>query len=250
MTVCSTCLPPEMLREISRFVNLRTLAAMSRATRYTRKSLPVGLAVTRVGPRPVSFPRQVVNRSRSVAKASPLKFSRDVIDRTNPAAYKNNTWRFYFPWSRDYILFTNTLNGQPFIIDKKTGERKPVPARLGVVNGPLQFLQNRKPGFHTWSEYVKRSMKNRRLVAGTSVRNAKYAQINANVQRLVGGDQRALNRYSLSNLVWWANPTKWMQMNGIPYVKYKGQWTRCCSNGTLTKNNIIDNIHLQSSARR
>ena len=173
MSGCSTCLPPEMLREIARFADPRTLAALSRATKYTRKSLPVGLAVTRVGPRPVSFPRQVVNRSRSVAKASPLRFSRDVIDRTNPAAYKNNTWRFYFPWSRDYILFTNTRNGQPFIIDKKTGARKPVPARLGVVNGPLQFLQNRKPGFHTWSEYVKRSMKNRRLVAGTSVRNAR-----------------------------------------------------------------------------
>ena len=240
------------LGEIARFLSPRNRRALSMATsRYTRKTLPIGLSVTKVGAPAIQIVRPpVINRSRAVAKASPLRFSKDVIDRSNPAAYKNNTWQFYLPWARDYILFTNTRNGRPFIIDKKTGARKPVPVRLGVVNGPLQFLQARKPGFHTWSEYIKRSMKNRRLVAGTNARNAKYRQINTNVRRLIGGNHRALNRYSVSNLVWWANPTRWMQMNGVPYVKYRGRWTRYGANSVLTKNNIINNIHLQNNARR
>lgn len=243
-------LPIEMLREISRFADPKTRAAFSRATsKYTRKTIPIGFAVMRVGPRQLSQPRHVINRSRATAKATPLRHSSDVIDRVNPAAYKNNAWRFYRVWGRDHILFTNSRNGNPFTINKKTGARKPVPARLGVANGSLEHLTARKNGFHTWSAYVKRAMRDRRISAGKGVRDAKYAQINANVQRLLGGNNRALNRYSVPNLVWWANPTRWMDANGTPYVKYRGQWVRYGSNTPLTKSMIVENIRLMNSMR-
>jgi len=246
-------LPENMLREMLSHASPRTRRRFAQATTrnfYTRRTLPIGLQVTKVGPSqfPSHTPR-VINRSRAVAKASPLRLSGDSIDRINPAAYKNNTWRFYRVWNRNHILFTNTRNGNPFILDKRTGARKPVPARLGIANGPLQRLTARKNGFHTWTAYIKRAMRNRRLIAGKGVRNAKYTRINTNVQRLLDGNNRALNRYSVPNLVFWANPTQWMQMNGTPYVKYRGQWARHGSNSVLTKNDIIENIRLQHSLR-
>lgn len=239
-------LPPELLMKIAS--SPKTRAAMSRATnKYTRRTLPIGLAVTTVGASLVPRARPpAINRSRAVAKAVPLRFSKDPIDRKNPAAYKNNTWQFYDPYRRHHILFSNTRNGQPFLINKN-GTRKPVPAKL--LEHQRYAPQPRKPAFHTWEAYTKRYLKNRRIAGGQGARNAKRAQMNMNIQRHLNGNTKALNKYSLSNMVWWANPTNWMSANGQPYVKYKGYWARYGSNGVLTKNDIINDIKLKNSLR-
>lgn len=244
-------IPPDLMRRIASASSPRTRTTMARLTnKYTRGTLPIGLAVTKVG-RPMISPLRppVINRSRAVAKAVPLRYSTDVIDRINPAAYKNNAWRFYTLLTNQ-ILFTNTRNGQPFVIDKKTGVRKPVPARLHVADGPLPRVSPRKTTFHTWQAYTGRAMRERRIAGGQGVRNTKRARINDNVRRfLANTNKTTLNKYSVANLVWWANPVDWMQENGTPYVKSGGKWTRYGSDHSVTKQNIMNNIKLMNSMR-
>jgi hypothetical protein len=172
---------------------------------------------------------------RSPPRAKPLKFSKEPIDRINPIAYKNKEWKFYVYWNKAHILFKNTSNGVPFLIDKKTGTRKNIPLRLGVGN--TNPFKPRKQN-HTWQGYIKRSILDSRLQAGQGVRNQKQKNIDANVQKFLGGNSHILNKYSIPNLVYWASKTDWM---GNPYVKRGGQWSRYAG-PNLTKNNILNNI--------
>lgn len=74
----------------------------------------------------------------------------------HPTAYKNNTWRFYaVPLAhRNHAIFYETRNSAPFVIDKKTGARKPVPQRL--LQGGIGELFPRNMTRNTWNAYSKR----------------------------------------------------------------------------------------------
>lgn len=241
-------LPVNMLREIAA-KSPSTRRAMVRATTIPRRQMPIGLAVTKVGPPLIPKNRPpVINRSRAVAKSVPLKYSSDPIDRVNPMAYKNNAWKFYIHLRRNHIAFANNRNGQPFEIDKKTGGRKPIPARLGFGAGPLRGMQARKPGFHTWNAYQKRAMRDRRLRSGEAGHMTAYLEVNRKVRQYLNGNMSALNNVPYSRLIWWAQSKNWMNANGRPYVKLRGKWHRYGGN-VVTKNNVINDIILMNSMR-
>ena len=236
-----------MLREVGKKLNARSYAMLSRAmTPYTRKTLPIGLAVTKVGPNAVPRARTHVNRSRSVAK-TPRISSGDTVDSTNPAAYKNNNWRYYLVWDARTLLFTNSRNGQLFLIDSH-GRRKPLPARIQITaNPPYQNdLIARKPRFHTWEAYQKRALRQPRLNRGSVARNRKYRYIGSRINNMIEY-RGTLNNVSLPNLIWWAglNPQMSIAYGLKPYVKHGGIWYRRNKNPTvrLTKNNVIHNIY-------
>ncbi len=74
----------------------------------------------------------------------------------NPKAFKNMGWRFRaFPLAhRNHNLFYNTINSQPFMINKKSGLRKQVPQRL--LLGGVSELTPRNMRTNTWNAYTKR----------------------------------------------------------------------------------------------
>ena len=236
-----------MLLEVGKKLNARSYAAFSRAmTPYTRKTLPIGLAVTKVGPETVPRARTTVNRSRATAK-TPRISSGDTVDSTNPAAYKNNNWRYYLIMDARTLIFTNSRNGQPFMIDSH-GRRKPVPARFNLGGDPpyRNSLIARKPRFHTWEAYQKRAMRQPRLNRGGVARNRKYQYIGQRVANMI--ERRGtLNNVSLPNLIWWSglNPQMSLAYGLKPYVKRGGIWYHRNRNPTvpLTKNNVIHNIY-------
>jgi hypothetical protein len=236
-----------MLREVGKKLNARSYAAFSRAmTPYTRKTLPIGLAVTKVGPSAVQRARTTVNRSRATAK-TPRISSGDTVDSTNPAAYKNNNWQYYLIMDARTLIFTNSRNGQPFMIDSH-GRRKPVPARFNLSGDPpyKNTLIARKPRFHTWEAYQKRLLRQPRLNRGGVARHRKYQYIDQRVANML--ERRGtLNNVSLPNLIWWSGISRQMSIAyGLkPYVKHGGRWYRRNRNPTvpLTKNNVIRNIH-------
>jgi len=236
-----------MLREVGKKLNARSYAMLSRSmTPYTRKTLPIGLAVTKVGPNAVPRARTHVNRSRSVAK-TPRISSGDTVDSTNPAAYKNNNWRYYLIWDARTLIFTNSRNGQPFMIDSH-GRRKPVPARFNLSGNPpyKNTLVARKPRFHTWDAYQKRTLRQSRLNRGSVARSRKYQYIGSRVNNML--ERRGtLNNVSFPNLIWWAglNPQMSLAYGVKPYVKRGGRWYIRNRNPTvpLTKQNVIRNIY-------
>lgn len=65
----------------------------------------------------------------------------------NPKAYLNTRWRFASLGNTN--IFYNTLNGEPFMINKKSGQRKRVPRRI------IRHLIPRTNA-HTWNAYTKR----------------------------------------------------------------------------------------------
>ena len=244
-------LPANMLRAIAQQASPSTRRAMMRATTtIPRRQMPIGLAVTKVGLPVIPKNRPpVVNRSRATAKTPALKYSSDAIDRINPVAYKNNTWKYYVYLTKYHIAFANTRNGQPFEINKKTGARKPIPARLGFVQGPLQGMKPRKPGFHTWNAYQKRAMRNTKLRSGKAGHNDAYLDVNRKVRTFLNGNQSALNNVPYSRLIWWAQSKNWMSANGRPYVKRGGKWYRYGGGHVVSKNNVINDIELMNSMR-
>lgn len=238
-------LPANMLRAIAQQASPNTRRAMVRATTIPRRQMPIGLAVTKVGLPVIAKNRPpVINRSRATAKTPALRYSSDAIDRANPAAYKNNAWKYYVYLTKDHIAFANTRNGPRFLIDKKTGERKPFPARLNRFDGfPMQA---RKPGFHTWNVYQKRAMRNVKLRSGESGRNVAYLDVNRKVRSFLNGNRSALNNVPYSRLIWWAQSKNWMNANGRPYVKHGGKWYRY-GGAEVTKKNVINDIKLMNS---
>ena len=242
-------IPPDLLRSIASLGSPETRRSMARATAIPRRQTPIGLAVTRVGSSTVSPNRHVVNRSRATAKTPTLKYSRDTIDSVNPAAYKNNTWKYYMYLTRDQIAFANTRNSQPFLIDRKTGARKPLPAaRLGVTNGPLQGMHPRRESFHTWNAYQKRLMRDQKYKAGKSGYNMVVLNVNKKVQQYLNGNNSALNTIPTTRLIIWARTRNWMNANGELYVKLRGKWHRY-GGGEVTKNNVKNNIRRMASLR-
>jgi hypothetical protein len=242
-----------MLRAIAAQASLATRRAMRSATSMTRRQMPIGLAVTKVGRPLIPTNRPPpINRSRAMAK--PLRSLKSYvlgINRIVPVAYKNRNWRFYSQLNRGQIIFFNTRNGAPFMIHKKTGERIPLAPRAAWVtanNLARIYKQPRRPR-NTWNEYMKRMTRiKEHVIKGQPKRNAKRNAINAAVARYVGGNYRALNAYSVPNLAWWAKSTNWMSMNGAPYVKRRGQWERY-GGARVNKNIITNNIMLAHSLR-
>jgi len=245
-------LPPNIRRNIITKLTPRNYAMFARASsaKYTRKTVPIGLAVTKVGPESVPRARTFVNRSRAVAKTPRIQ-SGDTVDSTNPSAYKNNNWRYYLVWDARTLVFLNTRNGQPFLIDSQ-GQRKPLPARFNLGGNPpyQNSLIARKARFHTWEAYQKRLMRQPRLNKGATVRNRKYRYIGSRVTNMLHR-KGTLNNLSLPNLVWWSglNPQMSLAYGLKPYVKRGGRWYRRDKNPTvpLTKNNIIRNIYYMNN---
>ena len=242
-------IPPDLLRTIASRGNPETRRSMARATAIPRRQTPIGLAVTQVGSPTVSPKRHVVNRSRATAKTPTLKYSRDTIDSVNPAAYKNNTWKYYIYLNKGQIAFANTRNSQPFLIDRKTGARKPLPAaRLGVTNGPLQGMLPRRESFHTWNAYQKRLMRDQKYQAGKNGYKMMVSDVNVKVQQYLNGNNSVLNNIPTTRLILWARTKNWMNANGELYVKLRGKWHRY-GGGEVTKNNIKNNIRRMASVR-
>jgi hypothetical protein len=78
------------------------------------------------------------------------------INNKNPKAFLNTQWKFYsLPiGGRDLILFYNSRNSEPFLIDKKSGRRKAVrPSQIAEGRG---YLRNRNSG-NTWNAFRQRS---------------------------------------------------------------------------------------------
>lgn len=235
-------LPANMLRRIALSASPSTRRSLSRATTpYTRRTMPMGLHVTKVGSPIVSVVRPpVVNRSRATAKTPKITTGTDPVDRVAPQAYKNNRWQYYSHIKRHVILFLNTPKGVPFTINKH-GHRVNVTAAL-PENWRRVGLRQRRKNFHTWDEYQKRLMKFRGLKGSTLPRI--LADIDAKVQRYVRGDRHALDDVPYSRLILWANLNNRMSANGPPYVKNAGKWRRYGSGQNLNKNMILNNIRL------
>lgn len=249
-------LPPNVMREIAKKLSPRNRRAFSTATsKYTRRTLPIGLAVTKVGAPIVSVNRPpVINRSMATAKTPIVRVSNQVINRIVPAAYKNPNWKYYAFVTSKYIAFKNTPNGPAYFVNKKTGVRKGANAvtahlrRAGLRSDLLTTVySNRwKPrtNKHTLQAYYKRANYSKRYLKGHWKRYDKTRAIGANVVRYKAGNTRALNKWSVYNLAWWADSSH-LAVNGPPYVRRGGKLYRPeSSNRPLTKRDILYNINL------
>jgi hypothetical protein len=239
-----------VIRRISELSLPRTQRSIAHATTrnfYTRSTLPIGLAVTRVGAPTAPKQTPVVSRSRATAKTPNLRYSADIIDRYAPQAYKNNTWKYYVSPSWNRVIFFNTKNGVPFTF-KKNGQRTNVSegyfARVGMgLDALRRSARQRKRYFHTFDAYQKRLNQHVRTVRGTRARANMMVRIGTHVLQYIGGNNSALNDIPFSQLVYWANRTPWMMAgHGRPYVKHGEKWFRYGSNVQITKNNILRNI--------
>lgn len=74
----------------------------------------------------------------------------------HPMAYRNTTWRFYAtPLAhRNRTIYYTNRNSVPFLIDKKSGARKPVPRIL--LQGGVGTLVPRNMARNTLNAYTKR----------------------------------------------------------------------------------------------
>lgn len=74
----------------------------------------------------------------------------------HPSAYRNTTWRFYSTplQHRNRIIYYTNRNSVPFLIDKKSGARKQVPARL--LQGGVGNLIPRNMNRNTINAYRRR----------------------------------------------------------------------------------------------
>ena len=242
-------IPENIEREIVERASPRTLRKIARVTTaipYTRRTLPIGLSVTKVGAPKYNIKRPpVINRSVAKAKPYTLRSSTgEIIDTQNPLAYKNPHWKFYVRLDLQHVLFKNTPNGPAYLINKKTGQRRESnPARLDFF--PALGPQNWTPrtNKHTWSEYLKRASKQERYNKGSSQRRLKKERITENVNAYMNGNNRALNKWSLPNLAWWVSQSNMMTYHGRPYIHRGGQWYRTNNfKKPLTKQEIIYNI--------
>jgi len=75
-----------------------------------------------------------------------------IISNRNPKIYKNSGWKYKAVAGGVTILYNNR-NSVPFIINKKTGKRKPVPENINVSR---LHLHPRNMKVETWNAYTKR----------------------------------------------------------------------------------------------
>ena len=241
-------LPANMLRYIARTASPQTRRAMSRATTpYTRRTMPIGLQVTKVGAPIVPRNRPpVVNRSRAVAKTPKItRGSSNSIDRIVPQAYKNNRWQYYSHIKRHVVLFLNTPKGAAYTFNKQGQRVNVTPAFLTKHELPDNWrrvsLKQRRKNYHTWDAYQKRLSGSKE-----STLPRVLADIDAKVQRFVHGDRHALDNVPFTRLIMWANMNRRMSANGSPYIRnvHNKIWRRYGSGQNLTKNMILNNINL------
>lgn len=241
-------LPANMLRYIARTASPQTRRAMSRATTpYTRRTVPIGLQVTKVGAPIVPRNRPpVVNRSRATAKTPKItRGSSNSIDRIAPQAYKNNRWQYYSPVRRHVVLFLNTPKGVAYTFNKQGQRVNVTPAFIAkheiAQNWRRVSLKQRRKNYHTWDAYQKR-LSGRK---GSTLPRV-LADIDAKVQRFVHGDRHALDDVPFTRLIMWANMNRRMSANGRPYIRdvHNKIWRRYGSNQQLNKNMILNNINL------
>ena len=193
-------------------------------------------ALARAMPGVVSRQRYpVLNRSRKMSYKVPKGglYKLTALDKKNPAAYKDRTWRYYIPqYGRDYYFF-NTLNGPAFTISRKTGLRRPAPVFPNEPKKPRQAN-------HTWNSYLKRVKAGINYAKGEPVRNAKITAIENKVNRYLGGNEAALTNLSIPDLMFWVTGANWMRANSS-YRYRGGQWYTSSGN-RLTKASILRNI--------
>lgn len=250
-------LPANIIRKIAQSASPRTVRSMARGTGrvlHGSRTGPIGIASGRVGRSIVSVPRPpVVNRSRATAKTPRITRGTDSIDTVVPQAYKNNQWKYYSKVAQHLVIFLNTPKGVPFTFNKQGRRVNVTPnvlTRHGLIQNWTRFsLRERRKNFHTWTAYQKRLMTFRRLPKSTI--NKVIADIDDKVQHYLKGDRHALDDVPLSRLIYWANLTNWMQVNGTPYVRnmHTKKWHRYGSGYPLNKNMITNNIELMNSMR-
>lgn len=234
-----------MIRQISQVSSPRTQRAIARGTTkspYTRKTLPIGLAVTKVGAPIAPMTRRTVNRTRASAKTPRIPNSPNFVDRYAPQAYKNTTWKYYTAPTRDKVIFYNSKNGQPFTFTKD-GRRVNVPAsyfqRIGMIPNALRERAHPRRKTHTFTAYQKRLEKHIQTVRGGPMRTQFWMEVNGKVSDYLNGHTNALKNVPTSTLIWWAGQSLWMH----PYEKYGGVWRRQ-GGGEVSRNNILNNIQL------
>jgi hypothetical protein len=245
-------LPYDILREIAS-KDPQVRKEMSRAiSSYKRTTMPIGLAVTKVGSKIISPNRRVINRS-TMKKQKKEPFAsvlRRPVNAGVPAALKNKNWKFYtsarmWPSNVPTVVFYNSKNGQGFMINKKTGARKP-------TQGRFNFIQNRpkesRKSTDTYQAYLKRANKAKRIFEGQESRTKKKNLINANVKVFLNtGNKSVLNKWTFSDLLWWSRHTSWA--NGH-YVKLPGlKWTHPDSGRNVTRNSLLEDIQILNSMR-
>jgi len=249
-------LPNNMLREVAARLSPRNQRAIRSATSpYTRKTLPIGLAVTKVET-VIPKSHQVIVRSMSSAKAISAVHTSEPIDRIVPAAYKNPHWKYYVvlttPVSSS-IIFKNTPNGQPYIINRKTGTQRTnsgFDRTLRYYEINMQNLEDPRVPWktrktkHTWQEYLKRlNRTSRTYYRGAYQRKSKEIQMTNNIRKYsLGENTKALNKWSFGNLMWWSKRN--IISLPLPYVKRNGKYYRHGQgyNHPITKNNLIKSI--------
>jgi hypothetical protein len=92
--------------------------------------------------------------ARKVKRAGLEMVLLPIISNRNPKIYKNTEWRYKAgPVEGGVTILYNNRNSVPFIIDKKTGRRKPVPPGVPIANLHL-FPRNMK--VNTLNAYSKR----------------------------------------------------------------------------------------------
>ena len=77
-----------------------------------------------------------------------------------PGVYKNKNWLYFYHnsvYPNEAVWFFNSKIGAPFLIDRKTGKRRPVSYFRGSNNVEGLPLTKRSTKYNTWNSYVKRA---------------------------------------------------------------------------------------------
>lgn len=77
-----------------------------------------------------------------------------------PGVYKNKHWLYFYHGGEpnEAVWFFNSKIGPPFLINRKTGKRRPVSYYRGSNNVKNLPLRKRSTKYNTWNSYVKRAV--------------------------------------------------------------------------------------------
>jgi len=125
-------------------VNLRFMYAPEHAEHFRR-----------VSPRKRINPETRLYRIERKVKRNGLNMVLlPIISNRNPKIYKNTGWKYKAgPVAGGVTILYNNRNSVPFVINKKTGRRRPVP---GNINVSRLHLHPRNMRVETWNAYTKR----------------------------------------------------------------------------------------------